>query len=63
MAWKAMKSVPKRMPSVPARIVHPMDNPIPGPMNPMVMVKNWKLPRNQNGPWCQTFPWRSSSGT
>ena len=58
-----MKRVPNAIPSVPAMIVWSIVSPIEGPMNPIVIVKNWKLPRNQNGPCCQTLPCRSDSGT
>ena len=52
-AWKAMKTVPVRMPSTPARIVHHIDSPSDGPTNPIGIEKYWKLPRNHSGAWCQ----------
>ena len=58
-----MNTVPTRMPSVPARIVHHIESPSDGPMNPIGIVKYWKLPRNHSGAWCQIRPWRSVSGT
>ena len=58
-----MKTVPVRMPSTPARIVHHIDSPSDGPTNPIGIEKYWKLPRNQSGAWCQILPWRSVSGT
>jgi len=58
-----MNSVPNKIPSTEARAVAPSPSPMPGPMKPMAMVKNWKLPRNQKGPWAETLPWRSPSGT
>jgi len=33
-----------------------------GPTKPIAMVKKWKFPRNQNGTWSITRPWRSLSG-
>lgn len=62
-AWKAMKKVPNRMPSVLASEVQPSGSPIAGPTKPIATVYGWKLPQNQNGPWCQTLPCRSPSGT
>src|SRR5258708_5222801 len=62
VAWRAMKTVPTRIPAVPATIVHPRDRPSDGPMKPIGMVKYWKLPRNHSGAWCQTLPCRSLSG-
>jgi hypothetical protein len=50
------------MPMTPATIVQPSDSPSDGPMNPIGIVKYWKLPRNQSGAWCQTLPCRSLSG-
>ena len=58
-----MKSVPVKMPSMPATIVQPSERPSAGPTNPIGIEKSWKLPRNQSGAWCQTVPWRSFSGT
>ena len=46
----------------PATTVQPSDSPSDGPMNPIGIVKYWKLPRNQSGAWCQTLPCRSLSG-
>jgi|NGEPerStandDraft_6_1074524.scaffolds.fasta_scaffold07856_4 hypothetical protein len=62
-AWNAMKKVPKQAPSTTARMLQPTLNPITGPMNPVTMVGSTKLPVNQNGPWCHTFPCRSDRGT
>ena len=58
-----MKIVPKPMPRILATMVHRSDRCIEGPMKPIGMEKYWKLPRNHRGPWCQTFPCRSFSGT
>ena len=62
-ACAAMKSVPNRMPAIEATQVHHRLRPNTGPRNPMLTVKGWKLPRNQNGPCMRTLPCRSSSGT
>ncbi|MNR14653.1 hypothetical protein D3C85_1311400 [compost metagenome] len=57
-----MNRVPNMMPSAPARVVHRADSPRLGPTKPMEMVKKWKLPRNQNGPWLLSLACRSDSG-
>ena len=57
-----MNKVPNIIPSVPARMVHKALRPTLGPTKPMVMVKNVKLPRNQNGPWLESLSVRSLSG-
>ncbi|MNO00274.1 hypothetical protein D3C81_2201350 [compost metagenome] len=57
-----MNRVPNMMPSAPASMVHKADKPRLGPTKPMEMVKKWKLPRNQNGPWLLSLAWRSLSG-
>ena len=57
-----MKIVPNMIPSAPASVVQPADRPMPGLTKPIEIVKKWKLPRNQNGPWLASFAWRSCSG-
>ena len=49
VACRAMKQVPTRMPAAPATMVQTRDRPNAGPMNPIGIVKYWKLPRNHSG--------------
>ena len=62
-AWNAMKKVPNRVPRTTAATDQARVSPTAGPMKPVTIVVTTKLPVNQNGPWCQTFPCRSFSGT
>jgi hypothetical protein len=56
LAWNAMKNVPKPAPRMIARQVQPRDSPSEGPTKPDTIVTSTKLPVNQNGAWCHTFP-------
>ena len=57
-----MKTVPNMTPSAPASAVHAADRPMPGPTKPIEIVKKWRFPRNQNGPWLRSFACRSCPG-
>ncbi len=63
LAWKAMKKVPMATPIRIASIEGNAPSPRAGPVKPVTRVVSTKLPVNQNGPWCQTLPWRSLRGT
>lgn len=58
-----MNSVPMSAPSTIATIDQLKLRPPATPKAPMASVASCALPANHKGPRCDTFPWRSLTGT
>src|SRR5262249_52910002 len=61
-AVKRHEEAPNTRPRAPATTVHSTESPSDGPTKPSAIEKKLKLVTNQNGPWRQTLPLRSSAG-